>query len=328
MRMTRPLLRLDIDQGRRTRLAGTAAATVALALLVTATPALGQSPVASDAPGTTGTAPAHPDIVVTTAVLGAVVTELVGDRGTVQVLMPPNVDPHEWSPSAQDIETLHGADLVVASGLGIEAALADPLAEVAGEGIPVFTATDHITPRTIAADDPAAGEAVGGQDPHFWTDPVAMKAVVDALAPAIGDLGVDLADRQADLDGRLDALDAEVRAQIEAIPADHRKLVTGHESLGYFADRYGLQLIGAVVPGLSSQGEVSARELADIAGRIRDAGVTVIFTELGTPQSVVDAIAGETGVRVVQLASHTLPADGSYFSYIRDLASTIAGALG
>ena len=98
--------------------------------------------------------------------------------------------------------------------------------------------------------------------------------------------------------------------------------------MGYFAARYGFQLIGAVIPGLSSQGEVSASQLAAISTLIRDRGVPAIFTEIGTPQAVVDAIAGETGVRVVPLPSHTLPPDGSYFTFVRDIATAVAGALG
>jgi zinc/manganese transport system substrate-binding protein len=98
--------------------------------------------------------------------------------------------------------------------------------------------------------------------------------------------------------------------------------------MGYFGDRFGFELIGAVIPGLSSQGEVSASQLSAIAAQIRDHGVPAIFTEIGTPQAVVDAIAGETGVQVVQLPSHNLPADGSYFTFVRDIANAIAGALG
>jgi len=118
-----------------------------------------------------------------------------------------------------------------------------------------------------------------------------------------------------------------VRTLLAPIPDTSRKLVTGHESMGYFADRYGFTLVGAVMPGLSSQGEVSARQLADIAAQIQTQGVTVIFTEIGTPQAVVEAIAGATGVQVVQLPSHTMPADGSYFTFIRTIATDIADAL-
>ena len=81
---------------------------------------------------------------------------------------------------------------------------------------------------------------------------------------------------------------------------------------------------GAVVPGLCSQGEVSAGELAGISEQIATTGVPAIFTEIGTPAAVVEAIAAETGAQVVALPSHILPADGSYFTFIRDIANAIA----
>jgi len=103
--------------------------------------------------------------------------------------------------------------------------------------------------------------------------------------------------------------------------------VTSHESLGYFADRYGFELVGSVVPSASSLAETSAGELAALADRIEAEHVDVIFTELGAPTDVVRAVASETGARVVELATHTLPEDGSYRSFVLDLATAIATAL-
>ena len=71
---------------------------------------------------------------------------------------------------------------------------------------------------------------------------------------------------------------------LDAVPPEARKLVSGHESLGYFADRYGFELVGAIVPGLSSQGEASAGELAELIETIRREEVPAIFVELGTPR--------------------------------------------
>jgi zinc/manganese transport system substrate-binding protein len=328
--LSRPALRLDIAHRRL----GLAAALTASVALVGSVPVAAQSPAAE-----------RPDIVVTYPVLGAVVRDLVGDRANVIVLMGNGVDPHDWSPSAQDIETVHQARLVVANGLGLEEGLHDALEEAAASGVPVFEATDHITVRVLGDDGhdhesssgppPATSErdgeddhGHGGLDPHFWVDPLAMRDVVRALAPVVAGIGVDVSDREADLAGRLEALDAEVRTILEVIPADHRELVTGHESMGYFADRYGFEHIGAVIPSLSSLGEVSARQLSELAAAIRSHGVPAIFTEIGTPQAVADAVAAETGVQVVQLPTHNLPVDGSYFTFIRDIAVAIAGALG
>jgi zinc/manganese transport system substrate-binding protein len=264
-------------------------------------------------------------VVVTYPVLGAVVADLVGDRAALTILMGNGVDPHDWSPSAKDIERVEKAGLVVANGLGLEEGLEKPLAEAEKRGVVVFRATDHVTVRQRAAGEGGGGEA--GGDPHVWVDPLAMRDVVLALAPALAGVGIDVADRAPALAARLADLDAATRATLAVVPEARRRLVTGHESMGYFADRYGFRLVGAVIPGLTSQGEVSAGELAALRAAIEAQGVAVIFTEIGTPAAVVEAIGRETGAAVVELPSHTLPADGSYTTFIGQIATAIATAL-
>ena len=270
--------------------------------------------------------PAGPSVVVTYSVLGAVVTDLVGDRADVTVLMGNGVDPHDWSPSAKDIERVMKADVVVANDLGLEEGLEKTLDEAEKAGVAVFHATDHITVREVG-DAEHGGEGEAGGDPHFWVDPISMQDVVGALTQELAKAGIDVADRGADLETRLTDLDAETRATLADVPEASRKLVTGHESMGYFADRYAFELIGTVIPGLSSQGEVSAGELAALKAEIEEQGVQAIFTEIGTPAAVVEAIGRETGAEVVELPSHTLPDDGSYFSFIRQIGTAVADAL-
>jgi zinc/manganese transport system substrate-binding protein len=114
---------------------------------------------------------------------------------------------------------------------------------------------------------------------------------------------------------------------LAAVPDANRKLVTGHESLGYFAARYRFTLIGAIVPSLTSQAEVSAADLAKLSTLIKQQSVKAVFTELGTPAKVAKAIGSETGARVVELASHNLPENGGYASFITGDATAIATAL-
>jgi zinc/manganese transport system substrate-binding protein len=282
-------------------------------------------------------APDQLSVVVTYSVLGSVVRELVGDRAEIEVLMGDGVDPHDWAPSARDMGTVMNADLVIANGLGLEEGLVQALEEAARAGVTVFYATDHIQVREVGEDDPAHKEEEEHKeeekekeyagDPHFWVDPVAMKQVVAALTVALAAEGIDVAGRGANLEQRLADLDAEVQSILAAVPEANRKLVTGHESMGYFADRYGFTLVGAVIPGLGTHGEVSAGELADLKAEIEHEGVPTIFSEIGTPTAVVEAISRETGARVVELPSHTLPADGSYFTFIREIATAVADGL-
>jgi zinc/manganese transport system substrate-binding protein len=278
--------------------------------------------------GGDGDAGGRPQVVVTTTILGSVVRDLVGDAADVHVLMPNGADPHEFQPSAKDAERLANADLVVENGLKLEEGLQDALGQARDDGTRVFTATDHVKLRAFGADQ--AGEIAehGPNDPHIWTDPLAMGDVVRALVPELRSaLGIDVAARGRKLESRLEALNAGIASEVATLPTDRRKLVTGHESLGYFAHRYGFRLVGAVLPSLSSQAQVSSGQLATLKDQVRAEGVPVIFNEIGTPPDVAQAVADETGARVVDLATHNLPDDGSYFTFMKDLAGGVVGAL-
>ena len=274
----------------------------------------------------------RPVIAVTTPMLGAVVKDAVGDAATVDVIMPNGADPHEWRPSAKDVARLEGADLIVQNGLGLEAGLTTAIAQASDGGVPVFTAVDHVDVRTVKAGEGAdptdADQAPGAKDPHFWTDPTQMRSVVQALPAAVKRAtGADITTPAAATAARLTALDQRAGAQLDAVPASARGIVTGHESLGYLARRYDYRVVGAITPSLSSQGQLSAAHLADLEAAMKAAGVRVVFTEKGTSPQVAAAIADATGATVVELATEALPADGSYVTYIDDIARRIASAL-
>jgi len=272
-------------------------------------------------------------VVVTTEVLGSVVSELAGDAAEITVLMDAGADPHSWQPSARDSEALFLADLVVANGLDLEEGLLTVLAQAETDGVPVFHATDHVTVRpgvgTVEADheEAAADHEHTGGDPHFWLDPLAMRDVVLALAAFMAEAGLDVADRATALAAELEALDAEISTMLAPIPDERRQLVTGHGALGYFADRYGFRIVGTVIPGLSSADEPSARDIAELLEAIRAAGTTGVFGDVGTPPSVAEAVAAESGARLVELQVAQLPESGSYADLLRDIAAAVAGAL-
>ena len=296
------------------------------------TPSSTSSLASTQAPPPTTAAASMKTIVVTYSVLGSVVKDLVGDKANVIVSMPNGQDPHEWEPSAKDIETIMKADLIVQNGLGLEGGMEKTLQQAQEAGVKFFTASDHITVRKVGegeglpTGDP--DQAVGAEDPHLWMDPVDMKAVVAALATQVKtDLGIDLTDRATDLESRLDALNQEVADKVKSLPEANRKLVTGHESMGYFAQRFGFKLVGAIIPSITTQAEVSASDLAGLKKLIQDNQVKAIFTELGTPPAVAEAIGKETGVKVVELTTHSLPPDGSYFTFLRNIAQVIVDGL-
>ena len=275
---------------------------------------------------------ARPTVVVTYSLLGSLVKDLVGDEFEVHVSLPNGLDVHEWEPSAKDIEALNKAALIVRNGLGLEGGMERALTQAQAAGVPQFVASDFIVVRTVKSGqglptgDP--DQAVGAQDPHLWMDPLRMKAIVQALAVALKTrFGTDLSTRAADLASRLDALDARVRAKVDALPPEKRLLVTGHESLGYFADAYGFTLVGAIVPSLTDQAEVSAADMAGLKKTIQRTKVRVIFTELGTPPKVADALGRELGLKVVEITTHALGPDSSYFTFLETLSDTVVGAL-
>ncbi len=271
-------------------------------------------------------------IIVTYSILGSVVKDLVGDQANVIVPMPNGQDPHEWEPSAKDIETIMKADLLVQNGLGLEGGMEKTLARAEDQGVKTFIASDHILVRKVGqgegipSGDP--DQAVGASDPHLWMDPVTMKMVIEALSAQLKtDLGIDVSAREKDLGTQLDQLNGEIAAQVATLPETNRKLVTGHESMGYFAQRYSFKLVGAIIPSLTSQAEVSASDLAALKKLIQENQVKVIFTELGTPIAVSEAIGKETGVKVVELTTHSLPPDGSYFTFMNNLTQVILTGL-
>ena len=293
----------------------------ALALLVLAAVIGGTTACGSD-----DAADGRPRVVVTTPVLGSLVQDVAGGAARVTVLMPNGADPHQFQPSARDVEALTKADLVVENGLDLEENMHDALEAARGDGVPFFTASDHVRVRT--ASESEASDEAGSEDPHIWMDPIGMRSVVAALGTALErDLGIDAAAAARREEAGLSALDRQVREILAAVPPDRRRLVTGHESMGYFADRYGFELTGAIIPSLSSQAQASAHTLADLRDKVRAAGVPTFFTELGTPEDVAETIGDETGARVVQIATHTMPDDGSYATFMRQAAATVAHGL-
>jgi zinc/manganese transport system substrate-binding protein len=275
-------------------------------------------------------------VVVTTTILGDVVAELVGDAATVEVVMPPNVDPHDFAPSAQQAARLREADALVVNGLGFEEGLLDTIEGAEADGVAVISATDGVDLLEYgeAHDDDHGHE---GDDPHFFSDPQRMAAaaqhLADELAEEVDGLdGDDFRQRVAAYVAELEALDAEVEGILDAVPDERRVLVTNHEVFGYFADRYGFEVLGVVIPGGSTLAEPSARDLGDLADEIAEVGVPAIFAEASSPSALADALADEgADVVVVDLFTESLGEDGSgaetYLDLVRTNAQRIAAAL-
>jgi zinc/manganese transport system substrate-binding protein len=279
--------------------------------------------------GSAGGGGGRPTVVATTSVLGDVVRQLTGDLAEVEVIVPAGADPHELQPSARQAAALRDADLVVANGAGLEAGLDDTLDAARDDGATVFEAIGHVDML-----DDAAGDGV---DPHFFTDPARMVGVAEALADMLASEVPALdteafRDRAAAYVAELRELDAQVEGLLAAVPPERRTLVTTHDVLGYFADRYGFELVGAVVPSPTTQGAAGAGALDELAATIAAEGVPAVFADTSSPTDLVDALADEVGdVAVVELYTESLGEPGSgadtYAGMVRTNAERIAEAL-
>ncbi len=241
-----------------------------------------------------GAASDRPLVVVTTNILGDVVSHLVGDDVEVMTLMRPGADPHSFEISAAEAARMRSADLLVANGLGLEEGLQQHLDAAASEGVQTFVAGDAVTVLPYTSTD-----ADGADDPHFWTDPAQMIAVIDALTPVLEGLGAPaVTEHAAAYRADLETLDAEMTTAFAAIPADRRALVTNHHVFGYLADRFGFRVVGAVIPGGTTLAAPSTSDLADLVSAIDEAGVPTIFAESSSPDRLVRALAEEADRRV------------------------------
>lgn len=277
--------------------------------------------------GCTAGADDRPHVVVSTNILGDVVSELVGDEARVTTLMKPDADPHSFEISAREAAGLRDADLVVSNGLGLEEGLQQHLDGAAEDGVATFVAGDHVEVLPYADDaddaDDAADGADGAPDPHFWTDPARMVDVVDALEKALVDVdGVDPAvvrERAGDYRAQLLDLDEEMTTAFASIPDERRRLVTNHHVFGYLAERFDFEVVGAVVPGGTTLASPSASDLDGLADAIEDAGVPTIFADSSQPDRLVQVLADEAGVAadVVELFTESLTAeDGGAATYL------------
>ncbi|GAA1568122.1 metal ABC transporter substrate-binding protein [Leucobacter aridicollis] len=263
---------------------------------------------------------AEANIVVTTNILGDVVSQIVGDAANVRTLMRPGADPHSFEISAQQAAQMDEADLLVSNGLGLEEGLQRHLDRVAAAGGAQFVAGDHVDVLRYAASDAHGEGAAEAVDPHFWTDPLQMVAVTEALTETLAALPALDEDARAAVTGRgtayaaeLTAVDATMKQRFAEIPPDRRALVTNHHVFGYFAERYDFEVLGTAIPGGTTLAAPSAKDLDALVTAITEARVPTIFAESSSPDRLMRVLADEAGltVDVVSLFTESLSEPGA-----------------
>jgi ABC-type Zn uptake system ZnuABC Zn-binding protein ZnuA len=274
-------------------------------------------------------------VVASTQILGDVVRQVGGATVNVTVIIPPDTDPHAYEPVPQDASRLAEADLIFVNGLGLEEAL-QPLLDANTDRL-VLISDGIVTLESTESheEEGADHEDEHDSDPHVWMNPQYVKIWVDNIAAALaGAYPANATNYAANAEAyksQLDELDVWALAQIAQIPEAQRVLVTDHESLAYFAEHYGFDVVGAIVPSSSMLGETSAGELAALEDTIREAGVKAIFVGASANPQLAEQVATDTGAQVVVIYSESLTAAGgdapSYLDLIRFDIDAIVSAL-
>jgi zinc/manganese transport system substrate-binding protein len=235
-------------------------------------------------------------VVATFSLLADFVKNVGGERVDVRALVGPNGDAHVYQPTPADAKTLVDAKVVFVNGLGFEGWM-ERLIKASGTKAVMVTATKGVKPRKAKDDH---GHDHGDADPHAWQSVANAKLYVvnirDGLSAADpAGKGTYEANAAAYL-AKLDALDTEVKAEIAKIPADRRKIITTHDAFGYFAAAYGVSFIAP--QGVSTESEVSAKDVARIITQIKKQKIPAVFLENVTDDRMLKRIGAESGARI------------------------------
>ena len=251
--------------------------------------------VAIAACGTSGRSTPGADglkVVTTTTVFADIVQNVGGSRVSATSIIPPGVGPEDYEPKPDDAKKLADAKLIVSNGVGLDDFLNDLLASGTGGETPHLVLGDGIPFMTVD----------GEQNPHFWLDPTLVKQYyLRAIATKLTELDPDgkatFEANVASYGAQLDALDTELKAKVDTIPAANRKLVTFHDAFPYFAKHYGFELVGVILENVGQ--EPSAADLAALVEKVKAAGVTAVFSEAQFNPKLSETLAQEAGITTV-----------------------------
>lgn len=288
--------------------------------------------------GATETGEGPVRVATSISVFSDMIRQVGGDRVSVLSLIPPGADAHTYQPGPQDVKKLGDVRAVFINGAGLEESLMGVLENNTPAGAPLVELSTGLRPITFeaeavgsaAADDDHADEDHEGANPHFWLDVQNAKRYVERIRDTLGEVDpegraayVTNADRYLK---ELDDTDAYIKSQIATIPPEQRKLVTFHDAFPYFAQAYGLDLVGFVVraPGR----EPSAREIKELGDTIRDQHVKTVYKEPQLSAKVLERAAADAGVKVDVLYSDALTKEiASYVAMMRRNADAVAAGL-
>ena len=270
-------------------------------------------------------------VVATTTQIGDFASQVGGDTIKLTVILKPNQDAHDFDPQPSQLRALSDADVVLRNGLGLDAFVnkatqnSNGTVVIVTRGISLREDRGH---EEEHSSEKEAEETDGREgDPHVWLSVDNAILMVESIRDALEAADVaNAATYRANAEGyiaELRALDGQIRSQIASIPAACRKLVTNHDVLGYYSEAYGLQFIGSIVPGVSTEARPSAADVASIVSKIRAEKVPAIFAEASVNPALVTQVAKEAGVKVVDdLYGDSLgPKGGDGGTYVKMMRS-------
>ena len=244
-------------------------------------------------------------VVATTTQLGDIVTQVGGSEADVTQLLHPNSDPHEYEPRPSDVRNTAGAKVVFESGDNLDRWMGEIVKQAGGS--PKVVDVGASAPTRLPGE--TSGAEASKYDPHWRHDPrnveAAIPAIRDALIEANPDGKAAYTRNATAYLAKVRALDAGIRRCFASVPVAQRKLVTDHDAFGYFARRYGIEVVGAVIPAQTTQAQPSAGELAELADTVKRERVKAVFPESSVNPKLARAIAQQTGAS----AQYTLYGD-------------------
>lgn len=271
--------------------------------------------------------------IATFSILADMTREIGGERVRVDALVGPDSDAHAYQPTPADARRLAQAHLVVTNGMGFEGWM-DRLVTAAGYRGEVVVATRGI--RVIR--EPRKGHSTvhhhRDADPHAWQDLGNAAQYVSNIEAALARADPAGAHvyraNAAAYRARLDALDAEIRAALDRLPQERRRIVTSHDAFGYFAHAYNLQFLAPV--GLSTDSDPTAADVAKLIRQIKKERIPAVFIENISDPRLLERVRAETGARIGgTLYSDALSAPGgpaaTYLDLMRHNLRTLAEAL-
>lgn len=279
--------------GRRAFLAGFAAVAVAVTLDVD----VGAQSASGSGWSDEFTDDDRLNVATTVAPISSIVRNIGGDCIELRGIVPDGVNSHTFEPAPSDATILADADLLIANGLDLELPTIALAESNLPEGATVFTLGDKTIEPDEYAYDFSFPEEDGSPNPHLWTNIPFAARYAELVAEELSRLDPDHAEQYAEnleryLE-RLDELDRLVQETVDSIPENNRQLLTYHDSWAYFAENYGVEVIGAVQP--SDFSEPSPREVADLIDQINVLEVPSIFGSEVFPSPILEQIARETG---------------------------------